>query len=92
MSEAEKVINDLNTAKLALCNPQLLTTKIRVRMGQAITSAIALLEKQETTLEKDGHHIRCLNCGEYWCDNDAEGNPFPINFCPNCGRSVKQND
>ena len=48
-----------------------------------------LLKEQETTLERDGHHIRCLNCGEYWCDNDREGNPFPMNFCPNCGRSVK---
>ena len=51
--------------------------------------ALELLKTQETTLEKDGHHIRCLNCGEYWCDNDKEGNPFPINFCPNCGKRVK---
>ena len=50
---------------------------------------LELLKEQETTLEKDGHHIRCLNCGEYWCDNDREGNPFPMNFCPNCGKKVK---
>ena len=54
----------------------------------AVRDAIELLEKQETTLEKDGHHIRCLSCGEYWCDSDREGNPFPTNFCPNCGKLV----
>lgn len=43
------------------------------------------LKEQKTTFEKDGHHVRCLNCGEYWCDTDREGNPFPMNFCPNCG-------
>lgn len=59
---------------------------------QIVLYTINLLKAQETTLEKDGHHIRCLNCGEYWCDNDREGNPFPINFCPNCGRKVKWND
>ena len=56
---------------------------------QEVMNAIGLLKTQETTLEKDGHHIRCLKCGEYWCDNDREGNPFPMNFCPNCGRKVK---
>ena len=55
----------------------------------SVIELLAVLKEQETTLEKDGHHIRCLNCGEYWCDNDREGNPFPMNFCPNCGRSVK---
>ena len=54
-----------------------------------IDDAITILKEQETTLEKDGHRIRCLNCGEYWCDNDKEGNPFPMNFCPNCGKVVK---
>lgn len=60
MSETEKVINDLNTAKLVLCNPQLLTTKMRVRMGQAITSAIALLEKQEAIIEQYHKALRGL--------------------------------
>ncbi len=48
-----------------------------------------LLKEQETTFEKDGHHVRCLNCGECWCDSDREGDQFPMNFCPNCGRLVK---
>ena len=51
--------------------------------------AIALLKEQETTFEKDGHHVHCLNCGKYWCDSDREGDPFPMNFCSNCGKAVK---
>ena len=53
---------------------------------------LALLQEQElTTFENDGHHIRCTNCGEYWCKTDIEGNRFPDRFCPNCGRKVKWN-
>lgn len=67
----------------------------RCHCGLAVTMemALALLNgREETTLEKDGHHIRCLKCGEYWCDNDREGSLFPMNFCPNCGRKVKWDD
>jgi hypothetical protein len=47
------------------------------------------LKEQETTFEKDGHHIRCTSCGNYWCDTDSEGDLFPHNYCPHCGRKVK---
>ena len=35
--------------------------------------------------EQDGHHIRCSECGTYFCRLDREGNSFPINYCPCCG-------
>lgn len=38
---------------------------------------------------KDGHHIRCKNCGIYICDKDREGDTYPQNFCPNCGAYMK---
>ena len=47
MSETERVINDLNTAKLILCNPQTLTPEMCIKIGQTITSSIALLKEQE---------------------------------------------
>ena len=50
---------------------------------------LSLLKEQETTFEKDGHHIRCTSCGNYWCDTDSEGDLFPHNYCPHCGKSVK---
>lgn len=47
MSETERVINDLNVAKLTLCNPQMLTPEMCVRIGHAVTNAIGLLKAQE---------------------------------------------
>lgn len=47
MNETEKAINDLNVAKHILCQPQMLTPEMCVRIGKAITSAIALLKEQE---------------------------------------------
>ena len=41
-----EVINDLNVAKRILCNPQMLTPEMCVRIGQAINSAIELLKEQ----------------------------------------------
>lgn len=53
-------------------------------------AALSLLKEQETTFEKDGHHIMCKSCGAYWCDRDREGDQYPRNFCPNCGKAVKR--
>lgn len=47
MNSTEKVINDLNVAKRILFNPQMLTPEMCVKIGQAITSAIALLKERE---------------------------------------------
>ena len=47
MNATEKVINDLNVAKLTLYHPQMLTPDMCIRIGQAITSAIDLLKEQE---------------------------------------------
>jgi hypothetical protein len=69
---------------------QFFTAKHLEDIAQWTDDALELLKEQETTVERDGHHIRCLNCGEYWCDNDREGNPFPMNFCPYCGKAVKR--
>lgn len=57
MSDREKVVNDLGTAKLILCNPQMLTPEMCIRIGQAITSAIDRLKEQETV-------VRCKDCKE----------------------------
>ena len=47
MNETEKIINDLQIAKFILCHPQMLTPEMYLRIGKAITSAIALLKEQE---------------------------------------------
>ncbi len=38
----------------------------------------------------DGHHIRCSECGVFFCDTDREGDSFPRNFCPNCGADMRE--
>ena len=57
MNAAEKVINDLNVAKLTLCHPQMLTPEMCVRIGQAITSAIDLLKECEQRRRLEVHNI-----------------------------------
>ena len=47
MANREKVINDLNVAKRILCNPQMLTFEMKIKIGQAITNVLALLKEQE---------------------------------------------
>ena len=47
MTDRDSVISDLSVAKLILCNPQMLTPKMCIRIGQAITSSIFLLKEQE---------------------------------------------
>lgn len=37
---------------------------------------------------RDGHHIRCDQCGMYMCDTDREGDRIPTEFCPNCGADM----
>ena len=47
MRETEKAIENLNIAKNILCNQQMLTSEMCIRIGQAITDAISLLKEQE---------------------------------------------
>ena len=47
MSKTDQAINNLNTAKLILCNPKMLTSEMCIRIGQAINSAINLLTEQK---------------------------------------------
>jgi hypothetical protein len=87
----ETVVNDLNVAKLMLCNPQTLTPEMCVRIGQAITSAIDLLENQEPiapsvcgSKEPDGH-----GCWWYMCSKCKMPIDPKERFCRRCGQSVK---
>jgi len=67
MNVTENIINDLNTAKFILGNTQItLTRELCIRIGQAINSAIELLEEQEVV-------IRCKDCRYYNSEPDTHG-------------------
>lgn len=70
MDVTEKVINDLNVSVYMLCNPEMLTPEIRIRIGQAIHSATVLLEE---------HKVRELTIDEWrkW-KNNPKRNPICI--------------
>ena len=38
---------------------------------------------------RDGHHIRCDQCGIYMCDTDREGDRIPTEFCPSFGAKME---
>lgn len=58
----------------------------------SVVELLALLKEQETTFENDGHHIMCKSCGAYWCGMDQEGDRYPQNFCPNCGKMTERSN
>ena len=93
MIDREKVIKGITHHKLGQCDMSGKICPYWVEddhcSKKMLEDVLALLKKQKTTFEKDGHHIRCTNCGNYWCDTDREGNLFPHNYCPECGRAVK---
>ena len=39
---------------------------------------------------RDGHHIRCDQCGMCICDTDREGDRIPTEFCPHCGADMRE--
>ena len=41
---------------------------------------------------RDGHHIRCDQCGMYMCDTDREGDRIPTEFCPSCGAKMEDGE
>lgn len=64
MSETERVINDLNVAKHILCNPQMLTFEMNIKIGQAITNALALLKRQEKRIKELEEKLMLLEYGD----------------------------
>lgn len=64
MSATGRVIDYLNVAKLMLCNPQVLTPEMCVKIGQAISGAIALLKEQEAQIKELEEKLRLLEYGD----------------------------
>lgn len=90
MSETEKVIEKLNTAKLILCNQQMLTPEMCIRIGQAVTDAIALTKKHEAVPIKADKPWNKYNCPA--CNAPLHRTTwftFQTSYCKYCGQAVK---
>lgn len=61
------------------------------RIREAIEQ-LPSIQPKRSKWDRDGHHIRCEECGEWMCDTDREGDTIPINFCPNCGADMRQRE
>lgn len=92
MSETKKVIEDLCIAKCMLASPQMLNCRMNIRIGQAISAAIALLKAQEpktaiSNPEKYGDYLRhCPSCEAALPLSSQYGR---AKFCHLCGQAVK---
>ena len=92
MTDMKKIIEDLNIAKNILIFPQMLSHEMRIRIGQAISAAIALLKKQEPikpTINEYGEAY-CV-CGENVGIIPSSKNLPSIRskYCSECGRRMK---
>ena len=59
---------------------------------QKVITAVGKLPPAEPKRGKwirDGHHIRCDQCGIYMCDTDREGDRIPTEFCPSFGAKME---
>ena len=94
MSNRDSVINDLNVAKLILCNPQMLTPEMCIKIGQAITSAISLLKEQKAVTGKwipvtnSRGGMECSICHDY-APSYQSGAEYLSKYCPNCGTKME---
>lgn len=63
--------------------------------NKGLYDAVRLLNTAPTIQPKrgkwirDGHHIRCDQCGIYMCDTDREGDRIPTEFCSSCGSDMR---
>ena len=93
MIDKEKVIEDLNIARYILASSQMLNREMQIKIGQAISAAIDVLEEQEPVEPgsfMDGHVQRfaCKKCGKHLLYTEWGRD----NYCPKCGQAVKWNE
>ena len=68
MTDIEKVIENMNTAKAVLCNPNMVTPEMCIKIGQTISNALFLLKEQNNcencaiAIEDRQPVVRCKDC------------------------------
>lgn len=94
----EKIMENMNIAKAVLCNPNMVTPEMCIKIGQTISAAIALLKMQEPMpmleVEDDDLYAWSPEDVSYYCPRPECGKEisYDYNFCPYCGQAVKLNE
>ena len=83
MPDREKVVENMNIAKAVLCNPNMVTPEMCIKIGQTISDALSLLKEQEPVLShEDADGVpHCGSCG--WVQS------WGCNYCDNCGKPLR---
>ena len=63
--DREKIIENMNIAKAVLCNPNMVTPEMCIKIGQTISDALFLLEEQEWISVND-RLPNCNGCYLVW--------------------------
>ena len=98
MVNREKIIENMNIAKAILCNPNMITPEMSIKIGQTISDAISLLKEQEPIKPEmfdagDGWiDCYCGNCKRELLSFNKSLNIKLPKHCNHCGQAVKWNE
>ena len=61
----EKIIENMNIAKTVLCNPNMVTPEMCIKIGQIISDALSLLKEQEAQRDYEASVDMAEYCERY---------------------------
>lgn len=77
--DREKIIENMNIAKAVLCNPNMVTPEMCIKIGQTISDALSLLKERNDcencaiAIEDRQPVVRCKDCRYYHGVNEECG-------------------
>ncbi len=89
MIDREKIIENMNIAKAVLCNQNIITPEMCIKIGQTISDVLSLLKEQEpqqVVITTNSYGTKFYHCPK--CNHDLYAYPRQ-NYCSNCGQAVK---
>lgn len=85
----DKLISDRQVIKAILDNKELFRFAEDIQRFAVVIEDLPSMDRPQGEWIKDGHHMRCNQCGVCFCNKDREGDEFPQDFCPSCGARMK---
>lgn len=85
----EKIIENMNVAKAVLCNPNMVTPEMCIKVGQTISDALSLLKEQDNcencaiAIEDRQLVVRCKDCVNWIPGTITDKDDF---VPPKCGK------